>query len=46
MPYSFCDDYAPIDEYMLVDQCIEDHRAEYRSAWYRYLSENAEDFFI
>lgn len=46
MRHGVCEDFAPTDEYMFVDEYIERRRSEYRSAWYYYLAENADDLFI
>ncbi len=46
MQRGVCDDFAPTDEGMFIDEYIEELRPEYRSAWYRYLAENADDLFI
>lgn len=46
MKYGVCDDFAMIDEDVVVDEYVEDNRYEYRSAYYRYMAEVAEDFFI
>lgn len=45
MPHGVCEDYAPINDDMIIDEYIESGRADYRTAWYRYLAGAVDDFF-